>query len=77
MLKRILADDSPVLHVALNLRLVKLATNETLRVEDSVFRVRVEGVLRSITHSALSLNFSICGVGDPDSQSLFFGEADP
>ena len=34
--------------VTLDLRIVHLATNQTLSVEDSVFRVGVEGVLGSV-----------------------------
>ena len=39
----------PVLLVALGLRVIDLASNETLGVEDGVFRVRVVRVLRGVT----------------------------
>jgi len=35
--------------VTLDFRIVHLATNQTLRVKDGVFRVGVEGVLGGIT----------------------------
>ena len=38
-----------MLHVRLNLQVGELATNKSLRVEDSVFRVRVVGVLGGVT----------------------------
>ena len=41
----------PVLHVALDLGIIELATNETLCVEDGVFRVRVECILRAVTNT--------------------------
>jgi len=37
-----------MLLVALDFRIVKLATNQTLSVKDSVFRVGVEGVLGGV-----------------------------
>ena len=42
----------PVLHVALDLGIIELATNETLSVEDGVLRVGVERVLRAVTNTA-------------------------
>ena len=41
--------EGPVLHVADDFWVVHLAANETLGVEDGVFRVGVEGVLGGIT----------------------------
>ena len=41
-----------MLHVALDFRLVILATNETLCVEDGVFRVGMECILRAVTNTA-------------------------
>ena len=41
----------PVLHVALDLGIIELATNETLSVEDGVLRVGVERVLRAVTNT--------------------------
>jgi hypothetical protein len=38
-----------MLLVALDLRIVHLAANQTLSIEDSVFRVGVEGVLGGVT----------------------------
>jgi len=38
-----------MLLVTLNLRIVYLTTNQTLSVEDSIFRVGVEGVLGGVT----------------------------
>jgi hypothetical protein len=38
--------------VALDFRIVQLATNQTLGVKDRIFRVRVEGVLGGITDTA-------------------------
>ena len=43
--------EGPVLHVALDLGVIELATNETLGVEDGVLRVGVERVLRTITNT--------------------------
>jgi len=37
-----------MLLVTLDFRIAKLATNQTLRVKDSVFRVGVEGVLGGV-----------------------------
>jgi len=41
-----------MLLVTLNLRIIHLATNQTFGIEDSVFRVRVEGVLCGVTDTA-------------------------
>jgi hypothetical protein len=41
----------PMLHVALELGVVELAANHTLGIEDSIFRIRMESVLRSITNT--------------------------
>ena len=41
-----------MLLVALGLRVARLTTNESLSVEDGVFGVGVEGVLRRVTDSA-------------------------
>ena len=41
----------PVLHVALDLGIIELATNETLSVEDGVLRVRVVGILGGVTNT--------------------------
>ena len=38
-----------MLLVTLGFRIIRLTTNQTLRVEDSVFRVGVEGILGGIT----------------------------
>ena len=43
-----------MLHVALDLRIIELATNETLRVEHRVLRVGVEGVLRAVTDTVMA-----------------------
>jgi NAD-specific glutamate dehydrogenase len=49
-LSRLVLDlEGPVLHVALNLILIHLATNETLGVKDSVLGVGMEGVLGRVT----------------------------
>jgi len=40
-----------MLLVTLNLRIVDLTTNQTLSVEDSIFRVGVEGVLGGVTNT--------------------------
>ena len=53
--------ERPVLHVLLNFRVVELATDETLRVEDRVLRVGVECVLRGITDTERRSEGSIRG----------------
>ena len=45
--------EGPVLHVALDLGVIKLATNETLGVEDRVLRVHGSLVLGGITNETL------------------------
>jgi hypothetical protein len=42
----------PMFLVTLDFRIFQLATNQTLSVKDSVFRVGVEGVLGGITDTA-------------------------
>ena len=42
--------ERPVLHVAFNFGVVEFTADKTLGVEDGVFRVGVESVLRSITN---------------------------
>jgi hypothetical protein len=42
----------PMFLVTLDFRIFQLATNQTLSVKDSVFRVCVEGVLGGITDTA-------------------------
>ena len=44
-----------MLLVALGFRIVRLAANQTLSVKDSVFRVRVEGVLGGITDTTTNV----------------------
>ena len=39
-----------VLHIAFDSRVIKLVADETLGIKDSVFRVGVAGVLRSVTN---------------------------
>ncbi len=52
--------ERPVLHVALDVTIVHFTTNETLRIEDGVSWVGVEGVLGAVTNKAF-----IIGEGDP------------
>ena len=45
--------ERPVLCIAFDFRVIRLAANETLGVEDSVLGVGVEGVLRRVTITIL------------------------
>jgi hypothetical protein len=40
---------SPAFHVPLESEIIHLATNQTFRVENSVFRIRVECILSAVT----------------------------
>ena len=56
--------------VTLDFRIVHLATNQTFSVEDSVFRVGVEGVLSGVTDTAemnATSETRLCG---PDNKRL-------
>jgi hypothetical protein len=67
--------------VALDFRIVQLATNQTLSVKNSVFWVGVEGVLGGIADTTQVNEPSEHGTRRSDekqgSQSLFIGEGDP
>lgn len=39
----------PVLHITLNVRIFHLATNQSLRVEDCILRVRMECIFSGVT----------------------------
>ena len=61
-----------MLLVALGLRVARLATDESLSVEDGIFGVGVEGVLGAVTNKAF-----IIGEGDPrrcDTVTLVVGD---
>lgn len=47
-----------MLLVTLDLRIVHLATDQTLSIKDCVFRVRVEGVLGGITDTGITNELS-------------------
>ena len=54
--------EGEMLHVRLNLRVGELATNKSLRIEDSVPRVHRDLVLRSVTDETLILGGCDIGV---------------
>ena len=70
--------ERPVLHVALNLGIVDLPSNKTLRVEDGVFRVGVVGVFRGVTDTvSRDVRMWDFTIGGDNSQSFIIREADP
>ena len=70
-----------MLLVTLDFRILHLATNQTLSVKDSVFRVGVEGVLGGVTDPAemnAPLGAQPWGTRQiEDSQSFLVREGDP
>ena len=67
-----------MLHVALDLRVVGLAANKTLGVEDGVLRVGVERVLRTITNTRETWVGTPLQEGEGKNlQSFIVREADP
>ena len=55
--------EGPVFHVALDFRVIGLATNQTLGVEDGVLRVGVERVLRAVTNTTCHKNWYVACKG--------------
>ena len=70
-----------MLLVTLDFRILHLATNQTLSVKDSVFRVGVEGVLGGVTDPAeMNAPLGVQPRGTrpiEDSQSFLVREGDP